>query len=167
MLQHKALSLSTSTPLLRHQSASPINSATTLTPHPNKTLGKQWAMNCVSFPPRTHVTTTTRDTIHGRHEFHRKTFADGFQECYHCATGHPTTLPKDFCLNDYHLRQGHGASRHFLPPSNLKLGKRISPGSTRSVQSSSLKTCCSLHVSMPRALWRQAIKARRIVASQC
>jgi phenylpropionate dioxygenase-like ring-hydroxylating dioxygenase large terminal subunit len=45
-----------------------------------------------------------------------KTFADGFQECYHCATGHPTTLPKDFSLSDYYLRQGHGASRHFLPP---------------------------------------------------
>lgn len=45
-----------------------------------------------------------------------KTFADGFQECYHCATGHPSTLPKDFSLQDYYLRQGFGASRHFLPP---------------------------------------------------
>ncbi|KAG4439938.1 hypothetical protein IFR05_004564 [Cadophora sp. M221] len=44
-----------------------------------------------------------------------KTFADGFQECYHCATGHPSTLPRDFALNEYYLRQGHGASRHFLP----------------------------------------------------
>ena len=52
-----------------------------------------------------------------------KTFADGFQECYHCATGHPTTLPKDFCLNDYYLRQGIGASRHFLPPLRQELGE--------------------------------------------
>jgi hypothetical protein len=44
-----------------------------------------------------------------------KTFADGFQECYHCATGHPSTLPRDFSLKDYYLRQGFGASRHFLP----------------------------------------------------
>ncbi|KAK5551796.1 hypothetical protein LTR46_010153 [Exophiala xenobiotica] len=49
-------------------------------------------------------------------EFNWKTFADGFQECYHCQTGHPTTLPKDFALDQYYLRQGHGASRHFLPP---------------------------------------------------
>jgi phenylpropionate dioxygenase-like ring-hydroxylating dioxygenase large terminal subunit len=56
-------------------------------------------------------------------KFNWKTFADGFQECYHCATGHPTTLPKDFCLNDYYLRQGHGASRHFLPPSNPDIGE--------------------------------------------
>jgi hypothetical protein len=55
--------------------------------------------------------------------FNWKTFADGFQECYQCATGHPTTLPKDFCLNDYYLRQGHGASRHFLPPSNPEIGE--------------------------------------------
>ena len=38
------------------------------------------------------------------------------QECYHCQTGHPTTLPKDFALDQYYLRQGTGASRHFLPP---------------------------------------------------
>lgn len=37
-----------------------------------------------------------------------KTFVDGFQECYHCATGHPTTLPKDFQLDQYYLRQGTG-----------------------------------------------------------
>ncbi|EXJ73441.1 uncharacterized protein A1O5_03201 [Cladophialophora psammophila CBS 110553] len=49
-------------------------------------------------------------------EFNWKTFADGFQECYHCQTGHPTTLPKDFALDQYYLRQGIGASRHFLPP---------------------------------------------------
>lgn len=30
-------------------------------------------------------------------------------------TGHPTTLPKDFDLNKYYLRQGYGASRHYLP----------------------------------------------------
>ena len=45
-----------------------------------------------------------------------KTFADGFQECYHCATEHPSTLPRDFALSSYYLRQGFGASRHFLPP---------------------------------------------------
>ncbi|KAH9219250.1 hypothetical protein DL95DRAFT_405170 [Leptodontidium sp. 2 PMI_412] len=45
-----------------------------------------------------------------------KTLADGFQECYHCATGHPSTLPRDFALNESYLRQDHGASRHFLPP---------------------------------------------------
>ncbi|KIW69315.1 hypothetical protein PV04_05197 [Phialophora macrospora] len=49
-------------------------------------------------------------------EFNWKTFVDGFQECYHCQTGHPTTLPKDFALDQYYLRQGIGASRHFLPP---------------------------------------------------
>lgn len=49
-------------------------------------------------------------------KYNWKTFVDGFQECYHCLTGHPTTLPKHFHLNDYYLRQGHGASRHFLPP---------------------------------------------------
>lgn len=49
-------------------------------------------------------------------KYNWKTFVDGFQECYHCVTGHPTTLPKNFCLEDYYLRQGHGASRHFLPP---------------------------------------------------
>lgn len=38
------------------------------------------------------------------------------QECYHCRTGHPDTLPKDFKLDQYYLRQGYGASRHFLPP---------------------------------------------------
>jgi len=56
-------------------------------------------------------------------KFNWKTFADGFQECYHCQTGHPTTLPKDFCLNDYYLRQGIGASRHYLPPSNDDLAE--------------------------------------------
>lgn len=55
--------------------------------------------------------------------FNWKTFVDGFQECYHCLTGHPTTLPKDFCLKDYYLRQGHGASRHFLPPARDDLGE--------------------------------------------
>src|ERR1700761_6425341 len=39
-------------------------------------------------------------------EFNWKTFVDGFQECYHCQTGHPTTLPKDFALDQYYLRQG-------------------------------------------------------------
>jgi phenylpropionate dioxygenase-like ring-hydroxylating dioxygenase large terminal subunit len=43
-----------------------------------------------------------------------KTFVDGFQECYHCATGHPTTLPKDFQL-DQLPAAGDGISRHFLP----------------------------------------------------
>lgn len=49
-------------------------------------------------------------------EYNWKNFADGFQECYHCLTGHPTTLPKDFALEKYYLRQGYGASRHHLPP---------------------------------------------------
>ncbi|KAI9726691.1 MAG: hypothetical protein M1834_008956 [Cirrosporium novae-zelandiae] len=48
-------------------------------------------------------------------QFNWKTFTDGFQECYHCPTGHPTTLPKDYDLKNYYLRQGIGASRHFLP----------------------------------------------------
>jgi hypothetical protein len=52
-----------------------------------------------------------------------KTFADGFQECYHCATGHPSTLPRDFSLSEYYLRQGHGASRHFLPAKPEKEGE--------------------------------------------
>lgn len=56
-------------------------------------------------------------------KFNWKTFADGFQECYHCQTGHPTTLPKDFCLKDYYLRQGIGASRHFLPPADKSIGE--------------------------------------------
>jgi hypothetical protein len=30
---------------------------------------------------------------------------------------------QDFCLNQYYLRQGHGASRHFLPPSNPELSE--------------------------------------------
>jgi hypothetical protein len=47
--------------------------------------------------------------------FNWKTFVDGFQECYHCATGHPTTLPKDFDLKAFYVRQGIGASRMFLP----------------------------------------------------
>lgn len=59
----------------------------------------------------------------GGTKYNWKTFVDGFQECYHCLTGHPTTLPKDFCLKDYYLRQGHGASRHFLPPSRDDLSE--------------------------------------------
>jgi hypothetical protein len=49
-------------------------------------------------------------------EYNWKTFVDGFQECYHCASAHPTTLPKDFDLKAFYLRQGIGASRGFLPP---------------------------------------------------
>jgi phenylpropionate dioxygenase-like ring-hydroxylating dioxygenase large terminal subunit len=56
-------------------------------------------------------------------KYNWKTFVDGFQECYHCPTGHPTTLLKDFCLKDYYLRQGHGASRHFLPPARDDLSE--------------------------------------------
>lgn len=49
-------------------------------------------------------------------EYNWKTFVDGFQECYHCASAHPTTLPKDFDLKAFYVRQGVGASRGFLPP---------------------------------------------------
>jgi hypothetical protein len=48
-------------------------------------------------------------------KYNWKTFADGFQECYHCATGHASTLPRILDLKDYYVRQGIGASRHFLP----------------------------------------------------
>lgn len=65
----------------------------------------------------------TWDSAVGGTKYNWKTFVDGFQECYHCMTGHPTTLPKDFCLNDYYLRQGHGASRHFLPPARDDLSE--------------------------------------------
>lgn len=48
--------------------------------------------------------------------FNWKTFADGFQECYHCRIAHPSTLAKDFSLHELYIRTGTGASRVYLPP---------------------------------------------------
>lgn len=56
-------------------------------------------------------------------KFNWKTFVDGFQECYHCPTGHPFTLPNNFHLGDFYLRQGTGMARHYLPTKNPELGQ--------------------------------------------
>ncbi|RDW75929.1 hypothetical protein BP5796_06750 [Coleophoma crateriformis] len=91
-------------------------------PTPEAATGKEIGDKFALFPPiHEWVYDHTWLSESAGTNYNWKTFADGFQECYHCATGHPTTLPKDFCLNEYYLRQGHGSSRHFLPSADSRI----------------------------------------------
>ncbi|RFU28649.1 hypothetical protein B7463_g7676, partial [Scytalidium lignicola] len=92
-------------------------------PTPKSETGKAIGDEYHLFPKEGWEYDHTWESASAGTKFNWKTFADGFQECYHCQTGHPTTLPKDFCLKDYYLRQGIGASRHFLPPSDSRIGE--------------------------------------------
>lgn len=92
-------------------------------PHPSSETGKAIGDEYELFPRDGWQYDHTWESAQVDTKYNWKTFADGFQECYHCQTGHPTTLPKDFRLKDYYLRQGIGASRHYLPPSGADLGE--------------------------------------------
>lgn len=92
-------------------------------PSPKSATGKVIGDEFALFAPDEYEYDHTWNSSVAGTKYNWKTFTDGFQECYHCLTGHPTTLPKDFDLNDYYLRQGHGASRHFLPPARDDLSE--------------------------------------------
>lgn len=110
-------------------------------PTPSRETGKEVGDEFSLFPSPSNweYDHTWNSSVAGT-EFNWKTFVDGFQvrselniscgladpflqECYHCRTGHPDTLPKDFKLDQYYLRQGHGASRHFLPPKKEEMSE--------------------------------------------
>ena len=91
-------------------------------PRPASATGKVIGDEFTLFPPPSEwAYDHTWESASSGTEYNWKTFVDGFQECYHCASAHPTTLPKDFDLKAFYVRQGIGASRMFLPPLNDKV----------------------------------------------
>lgn len=87
----------------------------------SKTIGDEWVLLPQGDEDWVYDHTWTTKPFGTR--FNWKVFADSFQECYHCLTGHPITLPKNFHLEDFYIRQGTGMARHYLPARNPELGQ--------------------------------------------
>jgi phenylpropionate dioxygenase-like ring-hydroxylating dioxygenase large terminal subunit len=72
-------------------------------PTPKSKTGKEVGDEFVLFQKDEYEHDHTWNSSVGGTKYNWKTFVDGFQECYHCLTGHPTTLPKVsrcfFCLS--------------------------------------------------------------------
>jgi phenylpropionate dioxygenase-like ring-hydroxylating dioxygenase large terminal subunit len=77
-------------------------------PMPKSKTGKEVGNEFALFEKDEYEYDHTWDSSVGGTKYNWKTFVDGFQECYHCQTGHPTTLPKvsaTLCNCLYPLRE--------------------------------------------------------------